>query len=213
MKYYLSLLFAATLLWGCQPEAPIVAAPSSDAISPADSTMLPIEGIGIGDVEYGMTFSVTVDEAAAGAAVTVENMEKLGNKITMSTATVSPPRPKELFVYVAMKGDESYAERPVAIRGKLFRDKEIIETFATVLGKNADGRVAPDPRFPMVFHYDILKDVPSTTETFLVVAEAEILLMPAGTDESTLDPLTASVMGSDKTVIMSNPLRINFTGE
>ncbi|MCK5642982.1 MAG: hypothetical protein KAJ19_19400, partial [Gammaproteobacteria bacterium] len=66
---------------------------------------------------------------------------------------------------------------------------------------------------PRVFRIDLLADLEELPTTMLVIAEAEALLMPAGTDAAKLDPRTAETDESNTATLFSNPIRVNFETE
>jgi hypothetical protein len=176
----------------------------------------------IGDVEGKTTLSATIPEAWRGPRIAVDELSTRSNEvITMATATIKPPYPASLEATFTISCKKQFTKRPVAARAKILRElddgvaKEI-GSFSTVLGSN-NMRYQPsewliEPK--LQFRCDVLAGLDSMPESMLVYAEMEVLLMPEGTDEGALDPLTATVADpAEQSVISSNPLRINFLAE
>ena len=87
------------------------------------------------------------------------------------------------------------------------------EEHGFVLGKNARFPKTADgtPALPRGFTVNVLEGLSEVPDTMLIHVRADAWLMPEGTDESTLNPLTDTA--PDQVTIMSNPVRINFVME
>ncbi len=176
----------------------------------------------IGDVEGKTSVNATIPKELRGARVVVDELGTRSNEIlAMCTVDLKPPYPDTLEATFTIRCKKQFKKRPVAARATIYRefaegDREEIGAFHTVLGANSM-RYRPeewliDPK--LQFRCDVLAGLNTVPETMLIYAEMEVLLMPEGTDENTLDPMAATVVDpADKSVISSNPLRINFAGE
>jgi hypothetical protein len=89
------------------------------------------------------------------------------------------------------------------VRTKVFRDNTKIDEFAVVLGADAMSK-------PFVQSLDVLSGLPAAPASLLVHAQADVILMPAGTDPATVDPKTAAAAADTTGAVLSNPMRINF---
>jgi len=97
----------------------------------------------------------------------------------------------------------AFKERPVVVRTKVFRDNTKIDEFAVVLGEDARGK-------PFVQTLNVLSGLPAVPASFLVHAQADVILLPAGTDPKTVDPKAVSAAADTTGTVLSNPVRINF---
>ena len=217
MKLFVSSFVAIFVLCACDPNpsAEVTANPTE---TPATPVALVIEetSINIGDVEAVVSIALTVSTESRGPQVSVEDIitpnarEILG----MSNVTVTAPYPETLVAAIGVFSVDNFADRPVALRGKILREGTQIGTFSTVLGKYATGRVpagvVPMPK--LAFTADVFQGMSTMPDTMLIFAEVEAFLLPSGTDESTVDPLTVTTSVENKTVIRSNPMRVDFVG-
>jgi len=173
----------------------------------------------IGDVEGKTTLGATIPVELRSSRVVVDELSTRSNEvITLCTAELKPPYPGTLDATFTIRCKRLFKERPVAARAKIYRevndgDREEIGAFHTVLGSNTM-RYRPEEWLEepkLQFRCDVLNGLASMPETMLVYSEMEVLMMPEGTDENTLDPMAASVEDpADESIISSNPLRINF---
>ena len=116
-----------------------------------------------------------------------------------------------MFVIVSTR---DFVERPVVMRTRTYRDDAVIgDEQGYVLGKNAKLRPETDPAAapPRMFVVNALEGLTEIPDTLLLHARADAWLMPVGTDEETLNPLTDTA--PDRVPLMSNPVRINFIKE
>lgn len=218
MKKWLSLGLALAVLAGCSPEK-FVKKDNPGGFSTVLEKGTPIPHVlTIGDVEGQVSLAATIPESSRGPAVTVEEMNTRNELLTFCTVTIDVPRPLFLPGQFTIRAKKQFRDRPVAARARIYREidggePEQIGEFATVIGSNAMRR-GPESYLEepvMQFEADILQDLPAGVESMLVLAKMEVLLMPEGTDENTLDPVTATVEDpTDQTVIESNPMRVNF---
>lgn len=186
------------------PPAP--AAPVAEPEAPRE--------LDIGDVESALVFEGRVAAESRGPTVSVSDLEGRNKTIAMSTVTVQPPYPAELWIEYTLKSTIGFPARPVAVRGRVLRGIGSEETpvgrFSAVLGKDAHLPSGP----PRVFRVNALEGLATPPESMLLHVSAELLLLPPGTDPAGVDPATAVALPDDtSSALSSNPVRIEFKAE
>ena len=184
--------------------------------SPADRPMAPGAGSGaaaatpekpldVGDAEAALRLTLTIPEPVA-ANVGVEELRDMRGDLNMLTVNVAPPHPQKLDVALTVTSSKRFAERPLLVRVSVLRDGQATESQTATLAGDAQKK-------PVSYTFDAMKGLTATPASMLLYAEAEIVMLPAGTDVASLDP--ATVTGTPETTgsKVSNPLRINFTGQ
>jgi hypothetical protein len=126
--------------------------------------------------------------------------------LDMSTVTVKPPYPKELWVTFNLKAVQDFKDTPVVLRTKILADKQEIDSFSKVVAEQVM-TAAP------VHSTNVLAKLDTPPKTMLVYAQAEALLMPEGTDAATIDPATLTAVAGRQGTVISNPVRIDFVAE
>jgi len=178
--------------------------PPPEKGAPAGAPVAP-KTIDLGDVEASLRLEAKVGAASSGPSVKVDETLDFRQKLVMTTVDVAPPAPKEFRVTLTLTSSSAFNEAPVAVRAKVFRDEAEVGYFAVALGADAMKR-------PFEHSVDVLAGLSSAPNTMLVHAEAEVILLPAGTDPATVD-LKATKGTPDTTgSLLSNPMRINFGG-
>ncbi len=221
MKYYIyGLAIAALLVAACSGQkdtdrdyaGPVV---SDKADTTTSSNALPEKlPIDPGDVDSGILINGMLAPESQSDTVTAEYMETQRDTLSMTTITVRPPFPDALSVMFVIVSTRDFVERPVVMRTRTYRDDEIIgDEQGYVLGKNARilPETDPDAAPPRMFVVNVLEGLTEIPDTMLLHARADAWLMPVGTDETTLNPLTDTA--PDRVSLMSNPVRINFIKE
>ena len=167
-----------------------------------------------GDVEQTVGIEAQLHPDSASDSITLQESRDALERQRLLTVDVSPPFPDHLWLTYTIKCREVFADRPVALRFRIVaqtgrgeqRAEREVGTFAAVLDANArnngfEGKV------------DVLEGAESVPETMLVKVLAEAHLMPDGTDETTVDPRTATGEGpADTTTALPYlaPVRVNF---
>lgn len=188
---------------------PIPAAPHRAAPAPAAS--LQRAPIDLGDVDSGISISGRLAPLVPASGIREETVETKRGKLAMCTIHVSPPFRDELAVRFEVTASRAFAERPVVLRVRVFRDETpVTEEFSFVLGRDAnlppvDSSGMPSPR---AFVVNALSGLDAPPASLLLHARATAWLMEAGTPEELLNPSTAS--SDERVAIMSNPVRIHF---
>lgn len=161
------------------------------------------EAFGVGDAEAALHIEAVIAERSKGPNVKTDVAIDMRQRPTMATADIAPPAPKELWVTFTLKSLQPFAERPAAVRIKILRENDVIGSFDAVMGADATKK-------PAEYSLDVLAGLSAAPATMLVHAQAEVILLPAGTDIATTDP--AKVTGTPTTTgtLLSNPVRINF---
>ena len=171
------------------------------------------KSINIGDVEAVVAIEFTIAQESRSPQVQVEEVitPNVRKTLGMSNVTVSAPYPEKLVASIKFTSANNFEDQPVAFRGRVLREGTEVGTFSAVLGKYARGRAPRGVVVPrMSFTADIFKDLSSKPKSMLLFAEAEAFLLPMGTDEATVDPLTVTATAEFKTAITSNPMRVDF---
>jgi len=209
MKRFLITAMILLCLTGCRNESKSIVSDDSEPAPVVIAGETP-HRTDIGDIESGTMIIGTIAEESRGAPVQVEDMTTVRGDITMSTATVSSPYPPELWVRFQIKSrpGSNIEKRLVAVRGKLIRDEQPIETLQTILGGSPEDTAGANR--PTEFKVNVLSGLATLPSTMLVYAEADLLLLPKGTDPAVVDPAPVSVDSRDTATIRSNPVRLNF---
>jgi len=188
----------------CNPAPPKREGGASDfAASGASGPPLAPKAMDVGDAETALRLEATIGDKSKGPNVKVDETRDTLSRLVITTADVAPPAPKELWASFRLTSSMAFTERPVVVRTKVFRDNTKIDEFAVVLGANATSK-------PFAQSLDVLSGLPAAPASLLVHAQADVILMPAGTDPKTVDPKTVSAAADTTGAVLSNPVRINF---
>ena len=185
----------------CGPRQP-AEPPATGTIGLPPATSGAEHEINIGDVEATVRILGTLAPESEAPNITVQTYEH-ALVVDLATITVSPPFPDELKVLFTTRGLRSFGVTPVAVRAKVFVDKKEVYSYALKFGLRAEYERPEEV-------VDVLAGLETIPDTMLVHVEAEAVLMPEGTNEVSLDPLTATASIERRTTIRSNPVRINF---
>ena len=168
----------------------------------------PVAPIDPGDIETQVFLEAIIDEAAVPPTVKVEKLESAKKHVSLETVTVIAPFPTELPMIFRVVSDKAFPEIPFVVHAKIFRDKEQIKTFNTV--------VLPDPPTtqaapkPFEFRTNILEGISAPPNTMLVTVQAEVILLKKGTPLNTINPETIQSTDGQTGSLLGNPVRINF---
>lgn len=176
---------------------------------PSDSPILEKQAIDLGDVDSGISIKGKLAPESLAENVTAEYIETLRETLSMTTITVKAPFPEKVMVEFTVLPSRDYVERPVVLRARAYREDTAYDgEYGYVLGKEARfGSDSQNRRFTV----DALEGLAEIPDTLLLHARADAWLMPEGTDETTLNPMTDT--SPDRVSLMSNPVRINFVKE
>ncbi|MCP4644923.1 MAG: hypothetical protein GY851_31065 [bacterium] len=194
LRNWTLLVGLALLAAACSPSAP-----QSDPAEPSEPTaadpapMVPMAPdpavaepeFNIGDVEQGIDIEAAVAPESTSARIGLDPLVSRDGRVKILTLNVKAPYPEELWLTYAVNARTAFDKRPVVLRGRFLRDKrQELGTFAVVLGANAQ-------RNEFITKVNILEGLDVAGETIGITVDAEALLLPEGTDVSTVD--TASV--------------------
>jgi len=190
----------------CSP-APVrnEAGSSSPERSSSSSPSVAKKTFDLGDAETSLKLEAKVGAASANPSVKVDETLDYRQKLVMTTVDVTPPAPKEFWVTFILQSSSAFKEAPVVVRGKVFRNDSEVGAFAAVLGADATKK-------PFEQNVDALAGLSTAPNTMLVHAEAEVILLPEGTDPATVDPKTVTGTPDATGSVLSNPMRVNFGG-
>ena len=221
MKSFLALstpmlLALLPLLAGCGQSSKATLAPVP---SNAEKKSLVIEdkkddGITLSAVETNLMAIFTIPPAERTATMRVEEEAMLRNGLAMCTVTLQPPPPASLKMSVLLQLTQplDFTDSPMLIRGRVYREKEAIYTFSSLITNNEQLPKAPATN-ASAFLVDGFLGLASIPDTLLFHVEVEVCFLPKETDPATFNP-DAPV--PDKTIfghILSNPLRVNLLKE
>lgn len=159
----------------------------------------------VGAVEATVQLEATLAERSQAANVTAEEMVNARSVLDLTTITVSAPTPPDLWVKFKVKCNQDFPETPVVMRAKVLMEGKEVDSFARILADNV--------RDTEEHTMDVMAKVTDPPESLLLYAQAELLLLPEGTDPASVDPATASAPGERRGSVISNPVRINFVRE
>ena len=181
---------------GDQPVTPEKAGPVATS---------PDQPLDVGDAEAALALLLTVPEPVP-ANVAVDELRDARGGLDMVTANVTPPHPAKLDVALTLNSTRGFADRPLVVRVSVLRDGQPIESQTVAMAGDAQ-------KNPFSYTFDAMKGLTAAPASMLLHAQAQIIMLPAGTDVAAIDP--ANVTGSPETTgsKVSNPLRINFTGQ
>jgi len=157
----------------------------------------------LGDVEANIRISGVLAAQSQADNVKVDSLVNERQELNLTTITVTPPVPAELWLTFRVKCRFGFAKSPVLLRAKVMRDKQEIDSFSLILGPNAAEAEAEHL-------VNALKDLPAAPASSLIHVQAEFLLFPEDTDPATIDAATATVPEERIGHELSNPVRINY---
>lgn len=210
MTRFFLFLAVASVLVACggsqKPASPTGGAPAVSTTGGSESAVIPAV-VDLGDLEQGVVIQATIADADRPANADVQELVDMRENVSLATVNLSEPFPEELWVTVQVRAYRNFSEAPAALRIHVKRDDTTLATYGTVIGRLATGS---EKRKEMTWRVNVLEGLEEMPDTTLIVAETELLLMPLGTVEETVDPMTADTDPIRKTKKPSNPLRLNF---
>lgn len=213
MKTPISVCLAVlltVLLAGCPGSCRVRTAPPNAPIDrPASpgaqskTAMTTEQPVDVGDAEAALRLTLTLPEEPNLPNVTVEELRNTRNDLDMVTLTVPPPHPQPFNIQIGLTSTKAFPETPLAVRITVSRDGSVIDTQSVVMAGDAVKK-------PFNSQFNALAGRDAIPDTMLLSAQAEIVMLPAGTDPAAVDP--ASVAGTPETTgsLLGNPVRINF---
>lgn len=203
---------------GCRPQSSPAPKPSTPPVQPGTTIMGPGEHtVDIGDAEANVRIEMAIPEESRTGQVSVDDEKTVRGALSMSTANVKPPFPEQLWLKIRMVpgGDFDFGKRPILVRGTIFRDKQPVDTFSTILGKHirTRGTILAGEVPPLEFKLNALEGLSGFPQTMLLHAEARLEILPEGTDETAAVSSAPPENEKNSTTILSNPVRINFAAE
>ncbi len=159
--------------------------------------------IDVGDVEQAIRIVGRVSQISASDNI-IENAITDGrDRVRIVNVEVNPPNPDTLWIGVRVDCTREFVERPVILDTKILVDGTLMDSFTVVMAANAQKNMFQKD-VEVLFGRD---DIP---ETMLVTMESEALLLPEGTDLTTIDPYSINE-GQRTKAIAYTPVRIDFT--
>lgn len=195
----------ALALNACKPMGPDLPKPGSpeQATVMIDKTATPVT---VADAEAALRLEATVDEMSRLGNVVVEESVNKRSVLDLTTVTVTPPFPAELWVTFHVSASQDFTATPVALRADVYEDDLVVDSFSEVFAKDIRNTA-------QIHRFNVLANRTEAPDTLLVYARGELSLMPEGTDPATVDANTAIASPENTGHTMSNPIRINFVRE
>ncbi|MBL7644574.1 MAG: hypothetical protein JNK74_00150 [Candidatus Hydrogenedentes bacterium] len=217
MKLMVALTVFVLALSGCGEEK-VTVPPAADGSAAVKSPVVSdTEKVDVGDAEAKVSLELTL-EGGPVPGIAVEELRNAKQRLNSVTLNLSDPKPAELWIKVALNSTDSFASRPVAVRGTVHREivkgsKEEILSFQTILDAHTapQHRLADGSGYPMEFRVDAIKGLSELPSTMLISATAQVIMSPTGTDPATIDPATYTGAAEDTGNLIGNAFRINYT--
>jgi len=211
MKHIGVAALVISVLAACSP-APKQQAKKAPAVPP--KVQEEAEGaVNIGDVEQGIWITAVMGPQSKAPNISENLLEDARKKVNLEELTIKPPYPKELWLDIKARSFRAFAGTPVVLRAKytitakygaghepVKMEKPL---FKGIFGKKAHTMVLNDT-------VDVLKGLDGTPQSILFMVNADVLLMPQGTDEKTIDIDKATTSPERQSVVQSNPVQIKF---
>jgi hypothetical protein len=158
----------------------------------------------IGDVEALARIEATAAKQSRGPGVTVGELRDLRERVNLVNVQLVQPYPEHFWLTVRITAAKTFGKTPVAVRAHVMAEDREVGSLATVFGETPWNQTVEKD-------VDVFAGLQSFPETMLVTVQPEGLLMPEGTDETKIDPLTATASPERITKsIFANPVRIDF---
>ncbi len=220
MKYILSSLLIGLTLFGCSSK-PVEESKKSTTIMDTHIENFEISNaLDVGDVEQGIHIEAVVTEEDCPNGSKLDELRTSSkDRLTMATLDIEGSKPASLTVTLRIDADADFTANPVGIRATLYREvergvKEELYSFNALADKQTNRRRDEDPTqglFRSQFSAEVLTGLDGLPPTMLVYVEATAILLGVETDTATVDVAAAESNDNNSVLIISNPLRINFT--
>jgi len=200
---YCTMFFLLTVtMVGCTPSEPTKTTTPTTSDEVAPKVEAPHKD-DIGDIEAMLKIDAVLADKSKADNTKVEPLVNLKNQLDMETVTVHSPFPSELWASIVVHATNGFVLAPVLLRVKIMRDKEELVTVAAVLGADAAMK-------PYQYDFNMLQGMTGTPSSFLISAQAEVIMLPKGTDPAHVDPTTVKTTPETTGAILSNPIRVTF---
>jgi len=205
-RVLVSLVVLFVTLSGCKPDKPWSPDDLQD-LNDEDPATAPLvvnveEKTNIGDAEQGLWIEARLTPESITPGMVNDEIENRRGRLAIVNVTIPPPVPETLHAIYTINATRDFEKTPVVLRAQVMVDGMPVGSIHDVFGADAmikDLQVTVDL-------FSAFEQVP---DSFLGTVEGELLLMPEGTDESTIDPATATSTATSK-AIQFNPIRVNI---
>jgi len=197
--FVLVVLLAASLCCSCgqkESRPPVVP-------EPASTPDIPSQGIDIGKVEYSLILDTVLADKSHSPNITNHEMTNPRYRLDLVTLDVAPPYPETLWLTLRQSFAQKLESTPVVFRAVISRDNTPIALFNFLIDPDA-------PLTPYEYTFNAFEGLSSLPETMLISAQAEIIILPAGTDPAQIDVDTYEGTPEVTGAVLSNPVRINL---
>lgn len=145
----------------------------------------------IGDVEHHVFVEGRILPESITDSVTIEEREDARGRLLLNKVTLTPPLPESLWALYEVKCGRQFTVSPAVLRARVMVDGKPAGSFSALLGKTA-------MKNGVTAKVDLLRPLEELPESFFVDVEGELFLMPVGTDETKVNPDTATSPISSK---------------
>lgn len=197
-------VLAFALAAGCFPPEPAAPPETGGLESGPGDALPPPPDLDVGTVEATLFIEAKAAPEADEAGLRQETLPGMRSSVSLATVEVDPPHPARLPIAFQLRGTQAYP-RVVLLRGFIYRDEEPIAPYEMLLGGGIPIYAYSEPVL-----LDVLEGLDAPPESMLIVAKADVLLLPPDTDPAEVDFAGAEVHADDEGFIMSNPVRIHF---
>lgn len=205
-RVLVSLAVVLVALSACKPDKPWSPDDPPD-LNDEDPAIAPLvvnveEKTNIGDAEQGLWIEARLTPESITPGMVNDEIENRRNRLAIVNVTIPPPVPETLHAIYTVNATREFEKTPVVLRAQVLVDGTPVGSIHEVFGNDArkkDVQVTVDL-------FSAFEQIP---DSFLATVDGEVLLMPEGTDESSIDPSTAMSSATSK-AIQFNPIRVNI---
>jgi hypothetical protein len=207
MKRMFAVLIPLALLGACEvpkPWSPSDSASGKSSSNPASENIPAKIGpppLDIGDAEQGVFVEGKVAKESTTPDLKTEAVADRRKFVQQVTANVSGPA-TEFWIEYTLRCTRNFKGQPVVVRATVKVNDTPVDKIAAVLGAQAQ-------RNSFSKKVNLLAGATSVPSSLLATVEGELLLMPVGTAEATVNPETA-VSGVSSRALQATIIRVNF---
>jgi hypothetical protein len=205
-RVLVSLVVLLVTLSACKPDKPWSPDDPQD-LNDEDLATAPLvvnveEKTNIGDAEQGLWIEARLTPEAITPGMVNDEIENRRSRLAIVNVTIPPPVPETLHAIYTVNATREFEKTPVVLRAQVMVDGMPVGSIQDVFGINAREK-------KLQVTVDLFSAFEQIPDSILATVEGELLLMPEGTDESSIDPATATSTATSK-AIQFNPIRVNI---
>ncbi len=208
MKRVFAVLIPLALLGSC--EAPKPWSPydnpsgKKEGNAAADTTAVKPRpaALDIGDAEQGIYIEGKVAKESLGPNLKAEQVVERRKYAQEITANVSGPPPAEFWVEYTIRCTRNFDGQPVVVRADVKVNNKPVDKIVAVLGAHAQGNSYSKK-------VNLLAGLSPVPSSVLATVEGELVMMPVGTAEGSVNPETAESATKSR-ALQATVVRANF---